>query len=141
MEAPSDARADELLGLVVDGLVAPRLPVDRYTLIYDYPPSELALAANRPPPLAAARRFEAWWGDLEIANGFCELTGAADVSRLLAHGRGQRAPSRGEKLFIEAHEKGLPPASGIALGVDRLLMAASGTRSIDEVLAFALEQI
>ena len=141
MEAPSDARADELLGLVVDGMVAPRLPVDRYTLIYDYPPSELALAANRPPPLAAARRFEVWWGDLEIANGFCELTDADDIARLLAQGRGQRAPSRGEKFFIEAHEKGLPPASGIALGVDRLLMAICGSQSIDEVLAFSPKQI
>ena len=141
MEAPDDVRADELLGLVVDGLIAPRLPLDRYTLIYDYPPSELALAANRPPPLAAARRFEVWWGDLEIANGFCELTGAADVARLLARGRGPRAPSRGEKLLIEAHEKGLPPASGIALGIDRLLMAVSGASSIDDVLAFTPEQI
>ncbi len=141
LETPGDAGADDLLGLVVDGLIAPRLPPDRYTLIYDYPPNDLALAANRPPPLAAARRFEVWWGDLEIANGFCELTAAADVARLLAQGRGQRAPSRGEKLFIEAHEKGLPPAAGIALGVDRLLMALSGARSIDEVLAFAAEQI
>ena len=141
MEAPGDASADELLGLVVDGLVAPRLPSDRYTLIYDYPPNELALAANRPPPLAAARRFEVWWADLEIANGFCELTAADDVARLLARGRGKRALSKGERLFIKAHEKGLPPASGIALGVDRLLMAASGARSIDDVLAFAPEQI
>ena len=101
-----------------------------------------ALARLRGP---VASRFEAFWGNLELANGFHELGDADEQAKRFEHDRSERA-RRGQPvhardaLFLEALRSGLPPCSGVALGFDRVVMVASGAWHIDQVLAFPAER-
>jgi lysyl-tRNA synthetase class 2 len=91
-----------------------------------------------------AERFELYMGGIEICNGYTELTDAAEMrtriaresSRRVSEGLPPLAPSN---RLLAALEHGLPGCSGVALGVDRLLMVLGGFRSIDEVIAFPWE--
>lgn len=132
-----DAWLDLLLSLVV----APRLPKDRLTWIHDYPLSQAILArpSSQRPDYAA--RFELYWGDLELANGFHELTDLSEYQRRqkqdqrTREARGQSVPDA-DQLFAAAMAAGLPDCSGVALGLDRLLMRLVGANEISAVLDF-----
>jgi len=132
---------DGWLDLLMSQVVAPAFPPDRLTFIHGYPASQAALARLRPgnPPLAA--RFELHWGPLELANGFHELTDAAEqASRFerdlaLRERRGLAGVPVDDRL-LAALQSGLPDCAGVALGLDRLLMCLTGCGHIDEVLAF-----
>jgi lysyl-tRNA synthetase class 2 len=92
-----------------------------------------------------AARFEAFWGNLELANGFHELgDGAEQARRFDADAAARRArgqPAReADTSFLAALGSGLPPCSGVALGFDRVVMVAAGTGHIDEVIAFPIER-
>jgi lysyl-tRNA synthetase class 2 len=133
---------DGLLDLGMSLRVAPRFATDRITFVRDFPASQAALA--RISGLVAAR-FEAFWGGLELANGFHELGDAAEQAQRFAadaatrrsRGRPERDPDR---RFLEALATGLPACAGVALGFDRVVMVAVGARSIDEVIAFPIER-
>ncbi|PKM03591.1 MAG: EF-P lysine aminoacylase GenX, partial [Gammaproteobacteria bacterium HGW-Gammaproteobacteria-7] len=135
-------RRDDWLDLLMTHRIQPELPSDRLTLVCDYPASQCALARLRPgdPPLA--ERFEAYLGQIELANGFHELANAQEQRRrfiadtVIRGSRGQAAPPLDE-TFLAALDHGLPDCAGVALGIDRLLMAMQGAASIDEVLAFS----
>jgi lysyl-tRNA synthetase class 2 len=115
------------------------------TFVHDYPASQAALARVRPDPEPVAERFEVYLEGLELANGFRELTDAReqrrrferDLARRAATGRG--APPLDER-FLAALEAGMPEASGVALGLDRLLMVITASSHIDQVLAFPVER-
>ena len=136
------AELDALLDLAMATVVAAGFPSDRITFLHDFPASQAALAQVRGP---VASRFEAFWGGLELANGFHELGDAPEQSRRFAadraerarHGRPDRVP---DGLFLDALRSGLPPCSGVALGFDRVAMIAAGASCIDEVLAFPVER-
>lgn len=132
------------LDLLFDGVVVPALG-ESPVLIHDFPAEQAALARVRPgePPLA--ERFELIWQGLELANGFHELTDAAEQRRRfdtdrawrLAQGR-ETPPVDGQMLA--ALEHGLPDCAGVAVGIDRLLMCLTGAQHIDEVLAFPVDR-
>ena len=92
-----------------------------------------------------ASRFEAFWGPLELANGFHELGSApeqdasfdADLVRRRDHGQPVRTV---DHLFLHALASGLPPCAGVALGFDRLVMVATRAERIDYVVAFPYER-
>jgi lysyl-tRNA synthetase class 2 len=133
---------DALLDLAMATLVATRFPADRITFLHDFPASQAALARVRGP---VASRFEAFWGELELANGFHELGDAEEQARRFAADRAERArrgqPDRDpDRRFIAALAAGLPPCAGVALGFDRVVMIAAGAHSIDEVIAFPVER-
>jgi lysyl-tRNA synthetase class 2 len=115
------------------------------TFLYDYPPSQAALARIRPGPIPVAERFELYLEGIELANGFCELTDAVEQrARFQAdletrQRRGQSAPPLDERL-LAALTSGMPECAGVALGLDRLLMIAGGVDQIDAVLTFPLER-
>lgn len=154
-DAPALARRARELGLAVQGeldrdawldlllstMVCPAFPPNRLTLIHDYPASQAALARVRPGDPPVAERFELYWGPLELANGFHELGDAAEQRRRFEVERAARA-QRGladvpmDTRLLQALEAGLPDCAGVALGVDRLLMALSGEDDIRRVLAF-----
>ena len=122
-----------------------RLPARRLTFVYDYPASQAALARVRPgkPPLA--ERFELYLGGMELANGFHELTDAAEQRRRLeAEGKARVAagqpPVPSDRHLLASLEAGLPDCAGVALGLDRLLMWLVGVRDIRQVLAFPFER-
>ena len=140
-ESITDER-DSLLDLAMATLVAARFPSDAITFMHDFPASQAALAQVRGP---VASRFEAFWGDLELANGFHELGDAAEQSRRFEADRAERArrgqPDRDPDLrFIAGLAAGLPPCAGVALGFDRVVMVATGASRIDEVVAFPVER-
>jgi lysyl-tRNA synthetase class 2 len=92
-----------------------------------------------------AARFEAFWGPLELANGFHELGAAAEQrARFEADAAQRRINGQPERTlderFLDALASGLPPCAGVALGFDRLVMVATGAQSIDEVIAFPYER-
>jgi lysyl-tRNA synthetase class 2 len=133
---------DSLLDLAMATLVAARFPTDGITFVHDFPASQAALAQIRGP---VASRFEAFWGELELANGFHELGDATEQSCRFEADRAERArrgqPDREpDQRFIAGLAAGLPPCAGVALGFDRVVMIATSARSIDEVIAFPVER-
>lgn len=141
---PAGLERDALLDALIAMVVAPAFPSDRLTLVYDFPPSQAALARVAVHEgIPVAERFELFWGGLELANGFHELTDAAEQRRRFeqdnrhrrAAGLVEMAP---DERLLRALEAGLPACAGVALGIDRLLMLALDTDHIDTVLSFPL---
>ena len=118
--------------------VEPRLGMERPCILYEYPVCEAALARVSPPDSRVAERFELYACGVELANGFGELTDA-DLQRT----RFERDMAKKEKIhgirypldedFLAALRL-MPPASGVALGFDRLVMLVTGAPNIDAVL-------
>ncbi len=133
---------DGLLDLILSQCIAPRL--QGLVFIYDYPASQAALAAVREDQPPVAERFELFIDGLEIANGFQELTDAAEQRRRfendnrLRREAGLPEASLDERL-LAALDHGLPTMSGVALGIDRLLMQIGGYDCIADVIAFPFE--
>lgn len=140
-----DLSRDGWLDLLLTHCIEADLGRGRLTFVCDYPPTQAALARIRGGPLPVAERFELYLEGMELANGFRELTDAAEQRRRFAADLNRRA-AQGQarppvdEAFLAALEAGMPEAAGVALGVDRLLMAATGSRHIDEVLAFPVER-
>jgi len=133
---------DGLLDLAMASHVAPGFADDRLTFVHDFPASQAALARIRGP---VASRFEAFWGGLELANGFHELGDAAEQSRrfdsdLVERARRGRPRREPDRRFLAALAAGLPSCAGVALGFDRVAMIACGASRIDEVIAFPVER-
>jgi lysyl-tRNA synthetase class 2 len=133
---------DGLLDLGMATHVTARFADDRVTFVRDFPASQAALARVAGP---VAARFEAFWGGLELANGFHELGDAAEQARRFASDAATRRergqPAReADPLFLAALAAGLPECAGVALGFDRVVMVAAGARRIDDVVAFPIER-
>lgn len=118
--------------------VEPELGLGRATVLEDYPACEAALARRSATDPRLSERFELYACGVELANGFGELTDAQEQRRRFEIEMDERARIYGERFPIDedflaalAH---MPPASGIALGVDRLVMLATGAQRIDQVL-------
>ena len=136
---------DDWLDLLITHRLQPAFPQDRITVVHDWPASQCALARIRPgdPPLA--ERFELYLGHHELANGYHELIDAAEQRQrfqrdlVVREGRISSLPPIDGRL-LAAMEQGLPACAGVALGMDRLLMAMLGTDRIADVLAFDFSQ-
>lgn len=132
---------DDWLDLLLTHRIEPQLRDDTLLLVHDYPASQAALARIRPGTPPVAERFEAMLGGIELANGYHELADpgeqdgrfGADLARRRSRGAVEPPP---DARMIEALAHGLPGCAGVALGLDRLLMAMQGTRRIADVLAF-----
>jgi lysyl-tRNA synthetase class 2 len=120
--------------------VEPRLGVARPTWLVDWPASMAALARVKAADPRWAERFELYAGGLELANGFSELTDPVEQrARLLEEQALRRRLGRPalplDEPFLAALG-GMPPAGGVAVGFDRLLMLLTGAPSIADVLLF-----
>jgi len=141
---PAGLTRDDWLDLLMTHLIQPTIPANRILLVYDYPASQCALARVRAGDPPVAERFEVFLGTLEVANGYHELNDAAeqrqrfeaDLARRRA--RGAATPALDERLLAGLPK--LPACAGVALGVDRLLMAMMGTDKIADVLAFPFDR-
>ncbi|MFA5958666.1 EF-P lysine aminoacylase EpmA [Hyphomicrobium sp.] len=108
------------------------------TILYEYPVAEAALARPVPNNPDVAERFELFACGVELANGFGELTDAAEQRRRFETSMAEKERIYGERYpidedFLSALSH-MPPASGCALGFDRLVMLATGAERIDQVL-------
>lgn len=142
IDVPPGLDADGVLDLAFAAVVMPALPAETWVFVHDYPASQAALARIKPgtPPVAA--RFELFAQGLELANGWAELTDAAEQRRRFdadQRVRRQRGlPVRPiDDAFLAALERGLPDCAGVALGIDRLVAVAAGLPSIAETVALA----
>ena len=131
---------DEVFTQVLIERVEPALGLSRPTYLTEYPASQAALARLVPSDPRVAERFELYAGGLELANGFTELTDASEQrSRLEAEQRERARLGREvfplDERFLNALAD-MPPAGGVAVGVDRLLMLLTGAKEIADVLCF-----
>jgi elongation factor P--(R)-beta-lysine ligase len=134
------------LDLLMSHVLEPQLGGGAICFIYDYPASQAALARIvRVDDIEVGQRFELYVDGVELANGYCELTDAREQRRrferdnTLRRERGQCERPVDEQL-LAALAHGLPDCSGVALGIDRLLMLATGATDIRDVLAFDWER-
>ena len=139
---PDGLTRDDWLDLLMTHRIQPRFPPNQLLVLHDYPASQCALAkVVERDGIDVAERFELYLGPLELANGYHELTDAAEQRRRFERdvavraSRGIAAPPIDEAL-LSALGAGMPSCAGVALGVDRLLMAMLGTSRIGDVLAF-----
>ena len=137
---------DDWLDLLMTHRLQPGFDPDSLLIVSDYPPTQCALARIRGHgDDAVAERFEAYLGAQELANGYHELTDAAEQRARFERDnsrrreRGVRAVPIDARL-LDALATGLPECAGVALGVERLLMAMSGSEDIADVLAFPFPQ-
>ncbi len=134
--AADDTWSDIFSRILVEK-VEPNLGIGRATLLCDYPLCEAALARAKPDDPRFAERFELYACGVELANGFAELTDAAEQRRRFSADMDEKERIHGERYpldedFLAALEH-MPEASGVALGLDRLVMLAAGAPSIDHV--------
>lgn len=135
--AADDSWADVFSRVLVER-IEPRLGMGRPTLLCEYPTSEAALARPKPTDPRVAERFELYACGVELANAFGELTDPAEQRRRFEVEMAEKERLYGERYPLdEAFLRALgemPAASGCALGLDRLVMLASGARSLEDVL-------
>ena len=111
------------------------------TFIYDYPIEVSPLAKSKIDNKDIADRFELYIGGLEFANGYSELNDPTEQKKRFEEQTKQKELGNEEiasfdKEFLEALEYGMPPAGGLGIGIDRLIMLFTGQNSIKEVIAF-----
>lgn len=134
-----DLDFDQCLDLLLSMVVAPCLK--GYVFVYDYPISQAALARASAGNPAVAERFELFHDDLELANGFSELTDAK-IQRSRFNKDNELRAAKGlpcypvDEHLLAALESGLPDCAGVALGLDRLLMVLLELDSIDQAISF-----
>jgi elongation factor P--(R)-beta-lysine ligase len=118
--------------------VEPNLGQGRLTVLFEYPTPEAALARAKPSDPRVAERFEVYACGVELANGFGELTDAAEQRRRFTLAMDEKQRRYGERYPLDeeflAAVAQMPEASGVALGFDRLVMLASGAVRIDQVV-------
>ncbi len=135
--APDDTWSDIFSRVIVD-CVEPRIGRGQATILMEYPTVEAALARPSPKDPRVAERFELYACGVELANAFGELTDPAEQRRRFEAEMVEKERIYGERYPIDedflAALAMMPPASGIALGFDRLVMLATGARTIEQVL-------
>uniref|UniRef100_UPI003F80B3D4 EF-P lysine aminoacylase EpmA n=1 Tax=Xanthomonas sp. 0924 TaxID=2835534 RepID=UPI003F80B3D4 len=138
---PDGLTRDDWLDLLMTHRLQPGFASDTLTVVHDWPASQCALARIRPDEPPVAERFELYLGAYEVANGYHELNDAQEQRARFMRDNAVRA-ARGlpqlpvdERLLAVLSQ--LPDCAGVAVGVDRLLMAMRGTTQIADVLAFA----
>ncbi|WP_298359618.1 EF-P lysine aminoacylase EpmA [Rhodoblastus sp.] len=128
----------DLFSKIVSEKIEPKLGHGRATVLIDYPASEAALARRKPEDPRFAERFELFCCGVELANAFGELTDPVEQRRRFEADMAERARIYGSSYPIDADFLDalslMPPASGCALGLDRLVMLATGASHIEDVL-------
>jgi lysyl-tRNA synthetase class 2 len=129
------------LDLLTSLVIQPALAGENLTFVYDFPAEQAALARIRPATPPLAERFELYLGQVELANGYQELTDVTEQQQRFEADNEIRENYGQDSCEIDHHllsalAHGLPDCAGVALGVDRLLMAICGSDTLDEVVAF-----
>lgn len=145
LQCEDDEPRDTLLQFLFSEVVEANIGKDRPTAVYHFPASQAALAQISSEDHRVAERFEFYYKGLELANGFHELSDAQEQLRRFELDNQQRSemglpPQLLDHRFLAALKAGIPNCSGVALGVDRLLMIAMGAQRIEEVMAFGVER-
>lgn len=132
---------DAGLDLLLSTVVAPQFARDRLTVLRHYPATQASLARICPDDDRRADRFEVFYGEMELANGYVELTDAAEQQQrfdtdLQTRRRAARVDNPWDVTLLAALESGLPDCAGVAVGLERLQMILDKTDDIRNVLTF-----
>lgn len=139
--ADTEEDRDTLLQLLFTVGVEPHIGREKPAFVYHFPASQAALAEISTEDHRVAERFEVYFKGIELANGFRELTDGREQQQRFEQDNRKRA-ERGlpqqpiDYNLLAALQHGMPECSGVALGVDRLVMLALGAESLSDVLAF-----
>ncbi len=159
----NESARDDWLNLLLSHLIEPGLGRESPVIIYDWPASQSALAVVREGEGAVVRegegavvregegegavaeRFELYVDGIELANGYHELLDPDELLRRNKRVNRQRAEDGSRLLpdqsrLLRAMRSGMPACSGVAVGVDRLVMVALGVESIGEVIPFPIDR-
>jgi lysyl-tRNA synthetase class 2 len=133
---PGEALADIFERVVEDQLIQP-------TIIYDYPVETSPLSKKKPDEPDFVERFEIYIAGMEVANGYTELNDPQEQRRrfdmqLAMRERGDEEAHQMDEDYVRALSYGMPPAGGEGIGIDRLTMILTGSRSIRDVILFPL---
>jgi len=129
------------LDLLLATWIAPKFNRDTLTVLRHYPADQAALARLCPLDDRVADRFEIFAGAIELANGFVELTDAAEQRRRFEADVARRRDSGKpvhpvDERFLSALDSGLPACAGVAIGFERLQMIHDRTEDIRDVMTF-----
>jgi lysyl-tRNA synthetase class 2 len=133
---PGEALADVFERVVEDQLIQP-------TIIYDYPVETSPLSKNKPDDPAFVERFEIYAAGMEIGNAYTELNDPQEQRRrfemqLRMRERGDEEAHQMDEDYVRALAYAMPPAGGEGIGIDRLTMILTGSRTIRDVILFPL---
>ena len=138
---------DDNLNLILSMCIEPYLGVEQPCFLCEYPPSQASLAqiCLSSAEHQVAQRFELYINGMELANGYYELTDVQEQSKRFKQDNQERClvdlPAiPPDENLIAAMAHGLPACSGVAVGLDRVLMLKVGAQSIDEVLTFPIDR-
>jgi lysyl-tRNA synthetase class 2 len=138
MRTAADDTWSDIFSRILTERIEPHLGIGRPAILFDYPASEAALARRKPSDQRLAERFELYCCGVELANAFAELTDPVEQRRRFEADMDEKQRIYGEcypidEDFLNALSA-MPPASGIALGLDRLVMLATGAARIEQVI-------
>ncbi|WP_341261500.1 elongation factor P--(R)-beta-lysine ligase [Morganella morganii] len=143
--ADTEEDRDTILQLLFMVGVEPHIGLEKPTFIYHFPASQASLAEISSEDHRVAERFEVYYKGVELANGFRELTDAAEQRQRFERDNRKRA-SMGlpeqpiDENLLAALEHGFLECAGVALGIDRLIMLALGAERISDVIAFLVDR-
>lgn len=143
--AKNETNKDTLLQLLFCMKVEPTIGQTKPCFVYHFPASQAALAQICEHDNRVAGRFELYYKNMELANGFNELTNAKEQAKRFDEDNAYRAANGlnhvpMDKRLIAALEHGLPQCAGVAVGIDRLVMLATAKDTIKEVIAFDVDR-
>ncbi len=138
---------DDNLNLILSICIEPFLGAENPCFLCEYPPSQASLAqiCLSSAGHLVAQRFELYINGMELANGYYELTDAQEQSKRFDQDNQERCLAGlpaipPDENLVAAMAHGLPACSGVAVGLDRVLMLKVGVQSIDEVLTFPISR-
>ncbi len=138
---------DEWLIYVLSQCIEPYLGAEGPEVLSEYPASQAALAQTfiNDSGNEVAKRFELYINGVELCNGYEELTDPVEQRRRFdadseSRKNMQKEPLMRDRLFLDALESGLPACSGVAVGVDRLIMLTMGEKDLSKVLSFPFDR-
>ncbi len=130
-----------MLDVLMTHCIEPTFAEDSLTVVYDYPAEQKSLASLSSDEVSVAQRFEVYLGAVELGNGYQEQTDA-DINTDVLESDWKKRKAKGmesipvDEHFLAAIREGLPMCSGVAIGLDRLLMCKLNKKNLQEVISF-----
>lgn len=137
--AQPDDSWDDLFHKVLIEKIEPEMARMGAAFLVDYPAQLGAMANPKGNDSAWVERAELYIGGIELANGYSELNDPIEQRKRFVEARSARPNEPIDEEFLAALECALPPAGGMALGVDRLVMLVTNAQHIDQVIAFPMQ--
>lgn len=135
--------ATDWFHLLMSHVIEPRMIGPKPWIVYDFPVAQAALAKVIQKEYLVAARFEVYAQGVELANGYYELQDASEQAKRFTADNAARNQNNLHTMqpdvrLLAALEQGLPDCSGVAMGLDRVLMLRTQAKSIADVLAFTI---